>query len=70
MAKRTAFIFEDEPIADIVHQCPLAHRILEKHFGRDFVQREDLDKISLKGAATLFGKEMRFILIELNRICI
>jgi hypothetical protein len=70
MAKRTVYISEDEPIADIFHQCPLAHRILERHFGRDFVRREDLDQISLKGAVTLFGKEMHSILMELNRTCI
>ena len=70
MAQRSVYISEDEPIADYVHQCPLAHRVLEKHFGRDFVQREDLDKTSLKSAVTLFGKEIRSILIELNRICI
>jgi len=69
MARRTVFIFEDEPIADIVQQCPLAIRILERHLGEEILKRADLDRISLKAAVTLCNKQMQPLLMELNRIC-
>lgn len=70
MAKRTIYISEDDTVADIVRRCPLAIQVLERHFGSDFLKQDDLEKISLKSAATLFCEQMHSILIELNRTCI
>ncbi|MGB9700061.1 MAG: hypothetical protein ACPL5I_11825 [Thermodesulfobacteriota bacterium] len=70
MGKRTIYISEDDMIADIIFRCPPAIRVIEKYFGKDFLRRDDLEKISLRVAITLFRHNLQPILIELNRICI
>jgi len=70
MAKRTIFISEDYPVSQVIACCPLAIRILQRHLGKEIFKREDLDRISLKAAVTLYNKQMHPLLIELNRICI
>jgi hypothetical protein len=70
MGRRTIYISEDDTVADILKCCPLAARVMEKYFGRDFLVRDDLDKISLGAAAALHRQRMHPILVELNRICL
>jgi hypothetical protein len=70
MAKKTIYISEENTLMDIVQGCPLAFRILERRFGQNLLKRNDLDKISLREAVNLCGREMRSILVELNRICV
>jgi len=70
MGRMTIFITEDDTVANILAQCPLAVRVIEKYFGQDFLKRDDLDKISLSSAVTMCRQKMHPILVELNRICI
>jgi hypothetical protein len=70
MARRTIFICEDYPVSRVIACCPLAIRILERHLGKEILKRDDLDRISLKAAVTLYNKQMHPLLIELNRVCI
>jgi hypothetical protein len=70
MGRRTIYISEDDTVADILEGCPLALRVMEKYFGRDFLCRGDLDKISLGVAVALHRQAMHPILVELNRICL
>jgi hypothetical protein len=70
MGRRTIYISEDDTVADILESCPLALRVMEKYFGRDFLYRDDLDKISLGVAVALHRLSMHTTLVELNRICL
>lgn len=70
MGRRTIYISEDDTVVDILECCPLAARVMEKYFGRDFLCRDDLDKISLGAAVVLHRQQMYPILVELNRICL
>jgi len=70
MGRRTIYISEDDMVADILECCPLAGRVMEKYFGRDFLCRDDLEKISLRVAVVLQRQQMHSILVELNRICL
>jgi hypothetical protein len=70
MGRRTIFISEDDTVTDILEHCPLAARVMEKYFGRDFLCRKDLDKISLGVAVVLHRQSMHSVLVELNRICL
>lgn len=70
MGQRTIYISEDDMVADILKCCPMAARVMEKYFGRDFLCRDDLDKISLRAAVVLQRQQMHSILVELNRICL
>ena len=70
MGRRTIYISEDDMVADILECCPLAARVMEKYFGRVFLCRDDLDKISLRVAVVLQRQQMHSILVELNRICL
>jgi hypothetical protein len=70
MGRMTIYISEEDKVADILARCPLALRVMKKYFGQDFLKRDDLDRLSLSSAITLYKKQMHSILIELNRICI
>jgi len=70
MARRTIFISEDYPVSQVIACCPLAIRILERHLGKEIFERDDLDRISLKAAVSLYNKQIHPLLIELNRICV
>ena len=48
----------------------LAARVMEKYFGREFLCRDDLDKIPLEAAVVLHHQPMHPLLVELNRICL
>jgi hypothetical protein len=70
MGRRTVYISEDDTVADILECCPLAARVFENYFGRDFLRRDDVDKISLGSAVGLYRQQLHPILVELNRICL
>ena len=70
MGRRTIYISEDDKVTDILERCPLAIQVMEKYFGRDFLCRNDLEKISLGVAVVLHRQSMHSILVELNRICL
>lgn len=70
MGRRTIYISENDLVTDILECCPLAARLMEKYFGRDFLCRDDLDKISLSTAVVMCRQQMHPILVELNRVCI
>jgi hypothetical protein len=70
MGRATIYISEDDKVADILARCPMAAKVMEKYFGPGFLQRSDLDSISLGGAIILCHQQIYPLLIELNRVCI
>ncbi len=47
-----------------------AFRVMGKYFGREFLCRDDLGRVSLGVAATLHRQQVHPILVELNRLCL
>jgi hypothetical protein len=70
MGQRTIYISENDLVTDILECCPLAAQVMEKYFGKDFLRRDDLDKISLGVAVVLHRQQMYPILVELNVVCL
>ena len=70
MGRRTIYISEEDTVADILKSCPLAARVMERYFGREFLCRDDLDKIPLAAAVVLHPQPLHPLLVELNRICL
>ena len=64
------YISESDTVADVLERCPLAMQVMETYFGRDFLCRKDLEKISLGVAVVFHRQSMHSVLIELNRICL
>ena len=70
VGRLTIYISEEDKVADILVLCPMAAKVMEKYFGREFLKRGDLDRISLGGAIILCHQQIYPLLIELNRVCI